>query len=58
MSLASSAVPAPTQPAFSADDVSELVEWGFGEEDVRRMLEATGGDKDAAADLLLGELGG
>jgi hypothetical protein len=58
MSLASSAVPAPTQPAFSADDVSELVEWGFSEEDVRRMLEATGGDKDAAANLLLGELGG
>ena len=34
--------------------VAELVSWGFDESAVRSALEAAGGDKEAAANMLLG----
>ena len=35
-------------------DVDELVTWGFEEPAVRTALEAADGDKEAAANMLLG----
>ena len=40
--------------AADAADVAELVSWGFEESAVRSALEAAGGDKEAAANMLLG----
>ena len=51
---ASASAQAALAPGCDEALVAELVGWGFEEPAVRTALEAAGGDKQAAANMLLG----